>query len=452
MKLGYEEIKALAEDLGRPVGTMIALAANNDPFYAGTPARRAQAEWFSGLWAQFGLRSGVHLRRIHYVLVSQASPVRMVTGKPYENTLECWKGLGNASGDARDLDLVPARAFVDRRNDDPIVYLRGSGFDPEVDVWPKSPLADVSFDMPYLPALHLQADGIKISQRFHLEIWAEKTTVNDILLPLAQQYGLNIITGAGELSKTACVAAVDRARLSGRPMRILYVSDFDPAGMSMPVAVARKIEHRLHQEGLDHLDIQVRPVVLTAEQVAEYNLPRVPIKESERRGARFQERHGVGAVELDALEALHPGLLRRILVQEIRRYFDPDLDQRVREMVAEIRNTLGEITESAYETHQDAIADLGTRWAEIVTQAKAWERSAEAVWQAITDSLERSAPDPDEIEWPEPSDGDEDPDPLFDSRRSYVEQIDRYKRHQGKLVARKPRSDIGTSRSKRRVA
>ena len=37
-----------------------------------------------------------------------------------------------------------------------------------------------------------------------------------------------------------------------------------------------------------------------------------------------------------------------------------------------------------------------------------------------------------------PSCGDEDADPLYDSKRTYVEQIDRYKQHQGKLTTRKP--------------
>jgi hypothetical protein len=40
-------------------------------------------------------------------------------------------------------------------------------------------------------------------------------------------------------------------------------------------------------------------------------------------------------------------------------------------------------------------------------------------------------------EWPEPRDGDEDPDPLFDSIRDYVDQIDRYKEHQGKPTGHK---------------
>ena len=38
----------------------------------------------------------------------------------------------------------------------------------------------------------------------------------------------------------------------------------------------------------------------------------------------------------------------------------------------------------------------------------------------------------DEYDWPTPANGNEDADPLFDSTRDYLEQIDRYKEHQGK--------------------
>jgi hypothetical protein len=134
-----------------------------------------------------------------------------------------------------------------------------------------------------------------------------------------------------ESSDTRCQELVDRAQEHGRPVRILYISDFDPAGMSMPVACARKIEHRLRTDHLD-LDIEVRPVALTYDQCRQYRLPRTPIKESELRADLFEKRFGEGATELDALEALHPGALRRILVDEIARYYDRSLNARVEKL------------------------------------------------------------------------------------------------------------------------
>ena len=106
--------------------------------------------------------------------------------------------------------------------------------------------------------------------------------MNDVLMPLGERYGVNVVTGLGEMSLTRCVELVDRAKASGKPVRILYISDFDPGGASMPVAVARKIEFVVRKEGHD-LDIQVRPVVLRREQCIQYRLPRTPIKESEQR-------------------------------------------------------------------------------------------------------------------------------------------------------------------------
>src|SRR4029077_14507606 len=71
------------------------------------------------------------------------------------------------------------------------------------------------------------------------------------------------------------------------------------------------------------LDIRLAPLVLTAEQVERYRLPRIPIKDSERGKKHFEVRFGEGAVELDALEALHPGELARIVEARIRFYRDP---------------------------------------------------------------------------------------------------------------------------------
>jgi hypothetical protein len=58
-------------------------------------------------------------------------------------------------------------------------------------------------------------------------------------------------------------------------------------------------------------------------------IPRTPLKETEPRKEGWEERHGEGANELDALEALHPGELGRMLVEEIERYYDDDLQDQI---------------------------------------------------------------------------------------------------------------------------
>src|ERR687894_2852443 len=87
---GYDAIKALAKECRVRVGDLLVLAEKNDPFYAGSPAQRAKAEWFAELWERFGYTTGVHLRRVHYRLVTEPGGVAKHDGEPYLNTEGCW--------------------------------------------------------------------------------------------------------------------------------------------------------------------------------------------------------------------------------------------------------------------------------------------------------------------------------------------------------------------------
>jgi hypothetical protein len=280
---------------------------------------------------------------------------------------------------------------------------------------------------------HLYISPPIIPQRYHIEMWCEKSTMNDVLLPLGERYNVNVVTGLGELSLTRCVELVDRAGASGKPVRILYISDFDPGGQSMPVAVARKIEFVARHEGHD-LDIQVRPIVLTHDQCIAYRLPRTPIKDTEQRAGRFEERFGEGATELDALEALHPGELERILSDEIMRYYDADLDTNTADIVDAAQEECDDVNAEVQRRHTAAISALAAEREKVLAAIAAFEKKAQPVLHKIARDLEDEAPDVDSFEWPEPCDGDEDDDPLFDLTRDYVEQVDRFKEHQGKTT------------------
>lgn len=435
----YDSINELAVELGRPMQTLLVLGRNRDPFYAGAPARRQVAEWFAEQYRRFGFSRGVHLRRIHYRLISQAAPIQMWNGAAYENTDECWKGMNYASMQARYLRLVDPSDFVDRRTEDPLVMV-ADDHDASIEIEGSQ---DFSLQMwQSLPALpRLSLTGPKIRQRYMVEIWVEKSTLSDILIPLHRRYGVNVVTGVGEMSDIRCNEFVDRAIEDGRPVRILYLSDFDPGGQSMPVAAARKIEFRLRADELDDLDIQVRPILLNHDQCVEYGLPRTPMKEGEKRAAKFEERFGEGATELDALEALHPGEISRILTDEIERYYDHSLAERVTEAEDDFQGQLDEINDRARQDHQEEFAELRRDYAALVQRFNAETvQIAERfnrVRRAVTELISENIPDPDDYEWPEPDEGDEDPDPLFDSTRDYVTQIDRYKLHQGKPTGRK---------------
>ena len=290
----YQSLKQLAKQIGRPVKDLVALSVGNDPFYAEVPHRRKEAEWFADIWDQFSFPHGIHLRRIHYTLLSKAkdgAPIITPTGKPYQNTDNDWSMLDRASLSARYLDMIPLDALVDRRNDAPHIFA------PEPNLWGST--VSVIFDtpaavedlptFPELPDYHWRERTQ--AQNYLVEVWIEKSTQNDWLVPLCRQHGVNLVVGVGELSEIASRGLVDRARESGKAARVIYISDFDPGGRSMPVAVARKAEFYIRKFD-SNVDLSLNPLALTEEQCIDYELPRTPIKEKERRKDRFEERFG----------------------------------------------------------------------------------------------------------------------------------------------------------------
>lgn len=433
--MDYETLKKLAKEMKRPTKSLLALSANNDPFYCGMDAQVEKAQWFAALWNAFGYTRGVHLRRVHYQIISQEPPVNMVNGLPYENTEQCWNYLGMASQAARYLGMVDPESFVDRRNAAPVDNLDYTTTrHAEVDILDKYSYS-YDTDLPDFPDLPSYDASINSPQRYHLEVWCEKSTQDDTLRPLVMQYKAALQYGLGELSITLAIEAVRRFEKSGKPVRVFYVSDFDHAGWNMPQSMSAKLQYYNQRLGLN-LDIKLYPVVLTPEQVRHYNLPATPAKGSlgviER---RFKERHHVGGfTELDALEALHPGALRSILVEELDRYYDHDLEEELASYRDSVQSELDETAEQVYAQHSDDIDTLKTEW--LAIQEEFEERIAShtskraELWQAICGELEQSTPDiSDEI--PEAEEAEERDGALFDSSRDYLTQNEVYQAHKG---------------------
>jgi hypothetical protein len=465
------DLFVLAEKLRRRQETLYTLGNPNDPWMADADYRSKHAYWIADIFERFEIRSTVHGRHIHYRLVSQKTPILQVDGTPYVNSIDCFNRLCDAIRDARYLDLISTEVIIDRRNPEPIINHAGDGnvaAEIEIDdgsidrhdFGPSYAPPDVN-----LPAVVLTQEPS--DQPYHIEIWIEKSGMNEVLSPLAREYGINVASFIGEASATACKNLVDRAVASGKPVRIAYISDFDPAGLDMPISAAVKIDFFAKKSGVD-LDIRLEPVALTEEQCIQYQLPRTPIKKTETRAASFEARYGAGATELDALEALHPGALREILVEYIDRFYDHDLDEEVEHAVErykdELDNAQSEIeeqfseqiknldverermaaafelingpAEAAYnramlEARRAYHAALEPVRAEIDEMEDRLITQAETVLARMMAALEETVPDPDLFDWPEHAEGDEDDDALYASTRDYVEQVDVYRAHRG---------------------
>lgn len=447
---GYEDLKELALEEGVNIPDLLALARNNDPFFCGSPAQLDKAQWFADLWQRFGYSTGVHLRRVHYRLVSQHGPT-MHDGTPYENTERCWGYLCDAGKFARYLGLVPVEAFEDHRN--PAAQIMA---------WPRygEPEPDWSIEEPawYLPEINADLgaglsfklpepdvngyDYEAADQPFHVELWIEKSTMDDVLRPVCSALGVNLVTSLGFQSITSVVSLLKRIAEHDKPARIFYVSDFDPAGDGMPTAVARQVEFWLADFAPD-IDIKLTPLALTRDQVKAYRLPRIPVKDSDKRKASFEDRYGEGAVELDALEALYPGVLAGIVREALAPYRDNDLRWRLAKMESQarrwVREEWREVTEderarlAALEAEALAIVDqyrgrLAALAAELASELEPVRGRLDVVWQAVQAKIDDFDPDLPERPEPETDDADES-DWLFDAGRDYVDQLEVYQAH-----------------------
>lgn len=461
--MDYESIKALAKASGRSYRDLLAMAPHTDPFYAGAPAGRVLGEWFAAMWERCGYagRRGIHLRRMHYH-VSQNLPEdqrHLPDGTAYENDKESWECLADASRFARHLGLVDGDALDDRRNPDP-KFLGGQvdlyrdtvpGYRIEApDDWPEWWLPEIDTDPGWnldfkLPEPEVGGYDYSIAdQPYLLEVVVEKSTMDDVLEPVCRRYGVNLVSGPGFQSITYARKLLHRVRQSGKPARIFYISDFDPAGERMPVAVARQIEFYLPQIA-PGADVKLTQVALTPEQVDEYGLPRIPNNKRDVRMAKFEKIFGEGRVELDALEGVRPGELARLLAEAAAPYVDETLSRALGDAKREAQAAVDAAWDDAtapYRPELKVIADeamaitaryrerLAALNAELQEELAPLQVRLTAARRALTTEVHLI-----EVEVParpEPETDAQDEDAwLFDAGRDYLAQIAAYKDRRG---------------------
>jgi hypothetical protein len=441
---GYDAVKHLAQQLAVPIPALLALDRRHDPFFCGSPVQCEQAGWFAGLWQRFGYTTGVHLRRVHYQAFSQHD-VRLPDGSRYENTKAHWEYLQAGGRYARYLGLVAPDALIDQRNPKPQLYaVSRTTPEPTATVYALDlalPTLTFHLDVGSLRPPSVMATGYDYDaadQPFHMEVWSEKTTMNDVLVPLCAGLRVNLVTGAGYLSITHVILLLQRAQAAGKPVRLFYISDFDRAGDAMPVQVSRQAEFWRPGYAPD-APIRLLPLVLTREQVDLFDLPNQPSDSGHN--AAFEARQGRGVVELDALEALHPGELARIARGALAPYQDTTLHRRLfgaqdaaeqrltadwEADTSDLRDRLEAVQHAVQpivEEYQPEATALTERFAAAVAP---YQDELAAIAEAYREAGERFEPDlPDR---PEPEVLDDDGVPwLFDSDRDYLTQLSAYK-------------------------
>ena len=160
-----------------------------------------------------------------------------------------------------------------------------------------------------------------------IEIWVEKDALSNVLYRVSSKYHIRLMVNRGYSSVSAMYDAYKR--LNNGDV-ILYFGDHDPSGMDM----IRDVKDRLAEFGID---IDVRPVALTMEQIKKFNPPPNPAKITDPRAKRYIEKYGKTSWELDALP---PKELIRLAENAVKEIIDYDL---YTEMLAEEERGISEL-------------------------------------------------------------------------------------------------------------
>lgn len=331
---------------------------SEDPFVTGIKkAQIKRAIWFKTWWSKFNPeRNRKHLRRFYYWAISQPDGTVITHDEKDFKTrspANAWDYVLDSSKFARNLQLVDPFEIIDRRNPEPLGEIRRrlefhNEISPANWTFPYGRLSipKTTFLSPELiinEELAIQTSSAL--QPVHLEIWTEKTTMNDILEPLCEEYGIRLVPYAGYASITSIDKFVETAvSFSDKPSVIFYISDFDPAGQNMPVTVARYLQHRiwvLKNKNLwpEKKEIFINHVLLTKAQMESdefKTLPKAPAGKKKKDEDYYSDTRP-GTVELDALEALMEGKFKEIVLEHIAKVFDMEIAEKARQEIVRIK-------------------------------------------------------------------------------------------------------------------
>ncbi len=424
----YQEIAAAAAASGLPVTALAVLSSGSDPYLRDTVHGHRDGQWFADQVARFiAPDKKVHLRGLHY-LVSSAADVRSPDGSPFVNDYECWKWLqGHASYAARWLGLVPFERIRDERNEPPRVIsyapspLAGAGY----------LTADFGIELPQIGTLmpHLSGTSPVVPQPYRIILIGEKSSLADVLEPIAKEVAGELLLPSGEPSITMIAEMAARAAEDPRPAVVLYFCDFDPSGHQMAHSVARKLQ-ALRTLRHPELKIELHQVALTIDQVRRLGLPSTPLKPTEKRADKWRAHHGHEQTEIDALAALHPGELRRIALEALAPFYDFTLAQRCD---AEFQKWHSEAAVQLL-THPARVAGekkIRTAFKGVEKARAALIRTQRGALRALRGAIPRSEFTTPEVEIKAPS-----PSPLFTTSDGFIAAT-------RKLIASKALDDGG---------
>ena len=143
----------------------------------------------------------------------------------------------------------------------------------------------------------------------NVEVWCESRSIAGVLQTECQRLAVSLYPCGGFSSATLGYEAAEQINRAGRPAAVLYVGDYDPAGLLIDQALERELREHLEVE------LEFRRLAINQEQIEAFDLPTKPRKASDRRRLDVQE-----TVEAEAMPAAD---LRRLVREAVESYLPP---------------------------------------------------------------------------------------------------------------------------------
>ena len=142
------------------------------------------------------------------------------------------------------------------------------------------------------------------------EVWAESRSIASVMLTDCKELAVDLYPcgGFSSLSFVHAAAQSHNARHDSKPLVVIYLGDFDPAGVLIDVALQRELREHLRSD----IDLDFRRIGINEEQVEVYDLPTKPRKDGDKRS-----QHVTYSVEAEAMPARDLRYLLRYEVESM---------------------------------------------------------------------------------------------------------------------------------------
>ena len=139
------------------------------------------------------------------------------------------------------------------------------------------------------------------------EVWAESRSIASVILEDCNALAVSLFPcgGFSSLSFVHEAAEQHNSNPDTRPLHVLYIGDYDAAGVLIDVSLQRELREHLRAD----IELVFERIGINADQIAEYDLPTKPRKESDKRS-----QHIAYSVEAESMPAK---ILRAILRDKI---------------------------------------------------------------------------------------------------------------------------------------